>query len=299
MSTFRIGPTTHVTFGNDGIDSKVDSFMRDLLAQPGDPLEIVTDALRDTLIYFAEADIEAEDQAAAEQADEDDARTTELEELEARVKTAEDRLEVELQKVSRLQTRCQELLSENAALRITERDGETVDLDVLIQENPNVVRAAFGDNKSRAYKLHCEASQIDEQNPHDAERLYRRALSLDPKSALTWTNLGSCMHRLDRPERALECYRRAVEIEPRQAEAHFNIATVLLLDKGDCREVELQLKLAIDCEPRFADAYYTLGAMYVRKADAKNAKLYLEQFLRLDPKSIYANDVREMLKGER
>lgn len=113
-------------------------------------------------------------------------------------------------------------------------------------------------------------------------------------------NLGNCMHQLDRSQRALECFRKATEIEPRQAEAHYNIATVLLLEStADNREVELQLKLAIDCDPKFADAYYTLGAMYVRKADAKNAKLYFEQFLKLDPKSIYADDVKKMLRWER
>ena len=110
MSTFRIGRTEHITLGGGGIDSKVDAFIRDL----GNDPERLTDALRDTLIYFAEADIEAEDEAAEERKD----IAENVIKLEEAVATAESRLEKELQKAYTLQKRCQELLKENAALRI-------------------------------------------------------------------------------------------------------------------------------------------------------------------------------------
>ncbi len=167
--------------------------------------------------------------------------------------------------------------------------------DYALNDAPNVIRATFGDNAKRAYKYYCEASQVDESDLPEAERLYRRAITLDPKLAVAWTNLGNVLYRLNREERALECYRKAIEVDADQTEAHFNLGHIAA-ESSDVAAAEKHLKQAIHTDPRFADAYYTLGVVYVRNNRAKEAKKYLEKFLELEPNSTWAKDVKRMLK---
>jgi tetratricopeptide (TPR) repeat protein len=56
------------------------------------------------------------------------------------------------------------------------------------------------------------------RRPHDAQEHWKRAVSADPKDAVSWRNLGVAAHNVGHdPARAAECYRQAVALRPDDA----------------------------------------------------------------------------------
>ena len=61
----------------------------------------------------------------------------------------------------------------------------------------------------------------------EAEGLYRRILSIDPRHAGCLHVLGTLAHQVDRQDAAAAWIRKAIAIDDRQAAFHANLGTVL------------------------------------------------------------------------
>src|SRR5262249_11979745 len=66
----------------------------------------------------------------------------------------------------------------------------------------------------------------------EALRDYDRAIRREPDFAEAYSNRGSCLDDLARPEEAFHSYRRALELQPGHVNAHWNLA-VNRLRAGD------------------------------------------------------------------
>jgi tetratricopeptide (TPR) repeat protein len=82
------------------------------------------------------------------------------------------------------------------------------------------------------------AFQQDDQE--QAERLFRRALALDPRAKEAYNNLGVIYGRRGEHERAKEMYRAVLEIDPTYAFPRCNLATYLL-DEDDVEGAQAML----------------------------------------------------------
>ena len=56
----------------------------------------------------------------------------------------------------------------------------------------------------------------------DAVRCMERAMKMEPKNNLGWSNLASMVGRLGQHEKALECAERALALDPKMVEAHLH-----------------------------------------------------------------------------
>ena len=65
--------------------------------------------------------------------------------------------------------------------------------------------------------------------PAIAEGHYRLAICAEPRVALYWFNLGVAVEDQGRCAEAITAYERAIEIDAGAADAHFNLARVLVL----------------------------------------------------------------------
>ncbi len=73
-----------------------------------------------------------------------------------------------------------------------------------------------------------QGNQLHEQGLHaQAEALYRQALSLRPRHAQAWSNLGLLLQQQGRLPEAEASYRAAIEAKPDYALAHHNLGNVL------------------------------------------------------------------------
>jgi eukaryotic-like serine/threonine-protein kinase len=127
-----------------------------------------------------------------------------------------------------------------------------------------------------------------------ALRHARRALELDPNSALAWTALANChifraIRGIDPPAEAAAAAtaaaKRALQLDPSLAEAHVSIGTILS-HSGDLAGGLRALEKAVELNPGLGEAHNLLGrALYAfeRHAEAHTA---MNKSLSIDPLSM-------------
>ena len=135
-------------------------------------------------------------------------------------------------------------------------------------ERDGLVRAALAEQ---------EAGRFD-----DAERLYYRALALDPASAQLHNNLGNVLRGAGRLEGALAAYRSALALDPALAEAHFNLGLVTL-QRGDAPGARQCFREAVLQRPSFADAHLNLGFLLEEEGDHAGATAAYRDAIAADP----------------
>jgi tetratricopeptide (TPR) repeat protein len=105
-----------------------------------------------------------------------------------------------------------------------------------------------------AIKLHRQG-QLPE-----AERIYRRILSIDPRHAGCLHMLGTLAHQVGREEVAVQLIRAAISIEPGQAAYYSNLGTILQA-QGLLAEATIAYQDALDRNPSLAEAEMNLGTV--------------------------------------
>ena len=127
-----------------------------------------------------------------------------------------------------------------------------------------------------------------------AEKLYRRALEVDPQLASAMTNLGNLRHKAGDTAEARTLYEKALDHDPGLAEARYNLGN-LLEDLGETELAISELVRVCQQAPDFADAHYNLGLALVRTGSKARARRHLHRYLELDTESEWALRAREYL----
>lgn len=141
----------------------------------------------------------------------------------------------------------------------------------------NVVYAKFGPSASVLFEKACG---IDDKDPQEGIRLYRRAIHLDPKCDEAMGNLGRVYFKLGEFGAAESWWRRAIETNPRAADSHYNLGYLWLL-KRDYRAAITHFEMAIGAEPNFANAYYNLAEALAKLGRREEARACLRTHIKL------------------
>jgi tetratricopeptide (TPR) repeat protein len=146
--------------------------------------------------------------------------------------------------------------------------------------------------------------------------VYRRAIELNPGSALPWNSLGDVYSDLGQPEAAMTAYRQAIEIDPNYAWPYNNLGVVHeklgqyeqaitlyqqiiarhpnnldeaiswnnlgnaynALNRAD--EAIAAYQQAIELDPGYTWPYHNLGAIYEKRGEAELALAFYQQATR-------------------
>jgi DNA-binding transcriptional MerR regulator len=160
----------------------------------------------------------------------------------------------------------------------------------VLRQEPGGVRARS------AYDYYMRASTLDE-DPNtfeEAERLYEKAIELDPQLAIAYTNLGNIRFRRGDEAGAEQLYRKALEIDDRQPEAHYNLGYVML-ERGYASRAVQYFEAAIKADPRFSDAHFNLAMAYESLGDRARARVHWKKYLELEPSGTWADIARDHL----
>lgn len=115
----------------------------------------------------------------------------------------------------------------------------------------------------------------------EAEEYFRRSLAgLD--DATTHYNLGLLMSQTGRLPDAEREYRRALTVDPAHADARGNLGP-LLVRMGRTREAAEELRRLVADDPENVVALTNLGVVLIQQGRAPEARQYLEQALQLAP----------------
>jgi eukaryotic-like serine/threonine-protein kinase len=120
-------------------------------------------------------------------------------------------------------------------------------------------------------------------------RHFWAAVSIRPKSACPWVNLGNALARNGELDEAISAQRKAIELAPKLAFAHFNLGKVLSLQKKLDEAVACYRK-AIELEPKLASAYVNLGIALHNQKKPDEAVACYRKAIELDPKLAMAHN---------
>ncbi len=112
-----------------------------------------------------------------------------------------------------------------------------------------------------------------------AEREYRAALSIDPKSGDTNNNLGFFLCHHGRGRDGMEYLRRALADPFYKTPAMANTnAGACLLEMGDRAGAEAYLRKALEIDSNYPDALYEMARVLYADGDAFRARGFLQRF---------------------
>ena len=118
----------------------------------------------------------------------------------------------------------------------------------------------------------------------DSESLWRRVLSMDPRSAIAQNNMGNLLAAQGRKEESVARYHLALAARPGYADAHNNIGAALAAE-GKRDEAIREYELALREQPDDADAHYNLGIALAAQGRREEALEQLRTVLRSKPES--------------
>lgn len=128
-----------------------------------------------------------------------------------------------------------------------------------------------------------------------AEEAYRKALATGgPKPEICF-NLGNTLYAMDRKVEAIKAFTDAVDVDPQYVEAWNNLGNAL----SECNRPKEAISAygrALVLEPYYADAHYNLAETLAGSGRMKLAREHWRSYLRLDPHSPWAEDVRSRLE---
>jgi tetratricopeptide (TPR) repeat protein len=123
---------------------------------------------------------------------------------------------------------------------------------------------------------HGQLGALDE-----AERCFRKAVTLAPAAFTAWDNLGISLLHQQRLDEAETCFRRAAQIQPGFAGAHNNLGNALRL-KGRLQEAEAAIRRALQLDPNAAAACNNLAIVRLELGDAGEAAALARRAVALD-----------------
>lgn len=161
---------------------------------------------------------------------------------------------------------------------------------------------ALAVTKNNDYASEKMATALQAEGDRDgAERLYRQAITLNPRLvgslnnlsillrskgeveeaiklqtmaakehptwSLMWRNLGSAYAQAQKPEEARKAFEEAIRLEPRDLESAFNVGLILSEMMGKQENLEEAISIfnrLTTAEPRFADGYFNKGNCFYR-----------------------------------
>ncbi len=125
--------------------------------------------------------------------------------------------------------------------------------------------------------------------------LYEEILTIDPKYAAAYINLGTILFHQRSFGLAEELYRRATQADPGYVLAFFDLGNVLdELQRPD--ESIAAYRQAVALSPRYADAHYNLALAYERKNDRRKALRHWQAYIKLDRSGPWADHARGQIR---
>ncbi len=117
---------------------------------------------------------------------------------------------------------------------------------------------------------------------NEAERLYKKVLSIDPRHADSFHLLGLIAHQVGKNDVGMELIRQAILYRNTVPLYHYNLGCVLkALDR--INDAEAAFKQALVLKPEYADALLNLGNIYLDRDDFDNAKTSYERAVAIAP----------------
>ena len=124
---------------------------------------------------------------------------------------------------------------------------------------------------------------LSDQKKYDkAIDYYNKCISIDPKFAHTYSNLGNVYLAKNNLKKAEECYFKSIELNDKISEPHNNLGNVFR-SKNKHKEALASYKKAIEIDPNFFWAYYNLATTHIALGNYIDSEKALEKTIKINP----------------
>jgi tetratricopeptide (TPR) repeat protein len=127
----------------------------------------------------------------------------------------------------------------------------------------------------------------------EAIATFKKAIQLNPNSAMSYDNLGVALSSMGEYEEAKKQYQMSIKVDPYYFRAYTNLGA-LFVEMGNYEEALKVLKSAIQINPDYFEAYDNLAIVYNRMGKPKEVVPFFQAYLKRNKKDYQR--VQELLK---
>jgi tetratricopeptide (TPR) repeat protein len=168
-------------------------------------------------------------------------------------------------------------------------------LGVLLTDHGHIDEAIAVFHKGLEHKpdfacvLHTGLGTLFLQQGKIDEAIYELQLSVSMKpDATAFNNLGVALTFKGRTDEAMQYHKRAVKLEPRNAEAHYDIANILL-SQDKLEQAISEYGKALSINPKYAKAHGNLGVALLQQGRRDEAVEHFTEATKIDPNNVDAH----------
>ena len=135
--------------------------------------------------------------------------------------------------------------------------------------------------------LYNLANLIKDDQPEEADLLYRRSLAINPHSASTWHNLGVNLNALNRPFDAIAPLKTSLQLDASNPEVWCNLG-LAFYGAEDYIRAERSFRHTISLDSNHSPGYQNLGNTLISALRPEEAIEILEKGVQLDKSSTHS-----------
>lgn len=136
---------------------------------------------------------------------------------------------------------------------------------------------------------------MDQENWEEASKALKRALEINPKAVNAMVSLGETYRRqkkFDDGERVLQS---ALSFDDQSWLSHYTLGRIYW-DKKDLVNAGKHIAHTLQLQPGFGDARLLAGNIFVRAQLLESAIIEYEEYLRIDPKGQFADEIKQLVQ---
>lgn len=143
------------------------------------------------------------------------------------------------------------------------------------------------DDKNKEVIKNLGLCEINLDNPIGAIEMFKRAYELDNSDALSLFYLASAKTQIGEKEEAVEYFKKVLSLRPDYLDVYKNLAMIYIEFSQIENAIEIMQEALKNENLEFDySCFYILATAYMLKKDQKNASIYLEKALELNPNHI-------------
>ena len=135
--------------------------------------------------------------------------------------------------------------------------------------------------------LYNLANLIKEDQPEEADQLYRRSLAINPRSSSTWHNFGVNLNSLNRPLEAIAPLKISLQLDALNPEVWCNLG-LAYYGSEDYVRAERSFRHTIALDSKHSPGYQNLGNTLISALRPEEAIEILEKGVQLDKSSTHS-----------
>ena len=139
--------------------------------------------------------------------------------------------------------------------------------------------------------LHDAMFDVEDARYEEGIPLLERVLAQAPDMPVANMQYGMAQARLKNYDKALSPLKKAVQLLPDNGMGHYELG-MALFETGDWKSAAPEFEAAVGRAPRWADAHFSLAAVYARIDRVPDAMTELDTSLSLSPDHYRANLLR-------